>query len=179
MKKIAALSIFATTLLISGGTVFAGTPSCEVKSPLTYTAATVVEQDITGLDACIKYDQMQVTGAVTLGSATISFNISGFTPAIGNSFKIIDNDGTDPVVGTFAGLAEGSTFTSAGVSYKMSYKGGDGNDVVLSVVTLQSAAAATPSTPNTGLKPAQQLSILLASVPVVALLLVKKIAVRE
>jgi len=37
--------------------------------------------------------------------------INGFTAAIGDQFTIIDNDGTDPVVGTFDGLPEGKHFT--------------------------------------------------------------------
>src|ERR1051326_2950916 len=46
-------------------------------------------------------------------------------------FPIIDNDGTDPVVGTFAGLPEGATFKAGSYTYWITYKGGDGNDVVL------------------------------------------------
>ncbi len=37
--------------------------------------------------------------------------LRGYLPAAGSKFTIIDNDGTDPVIGTFAGLPEGATFT--------------------------------------------------------------------
>jgi hypothetical protein len=47
-------------------------------------------------------------------------------------FKIIDNDGTlDDVTGTFNGYGEGATIGVGPVTYKVSYKGGDGNDVTL------------------------------------------------
>ena len=49
-------------------------------------------------------------------------------------FLLIDNDGTDPVVGTFAGLPEGATFTVAGVPLQISYVAGTGNDVVVTTL---------------------------------------------
>ncbi|MEA2163511.1 MAG: hypothetical protein QOK37_1638 [Thermoanaerobaculia bacterium] len=50
-------------------------------------------------------------------------------------FKIIDNDGTDPVAGTFAGLPEGAEFASGnGQFFRISYVGGDGNDVTLTAL---------------------------------------------
>jgi hypothetical protein len=49
---------------------------------------------------------------------------------------LIDNDGTDPVVGTFEGFAEGQVVAFAGGRGfgRVSYRGGDGNDVVLTVL---------------------------------------------
>ncbi|MBA4191955.1 MAG: hypothetical protein C0467_28580, partial [Planctomycetaceae bacterium] len=44
---------------------------------------------------------------------------------------LIDNNGSDPVVGTFAGLAELSTLTINGITFAITYKGGDSNDVAL------------------------------------------------
>jgi Ca2+-binding RTX toxin-like protein len=59
-------------------------------------------------------------------------------PPLGTTFTIIDNDGTDSIVGTFKGLAEGTTLTVDGRMFAISYRGGDGNDVVLT------ASAPTP-----------------------------------
>jgi hypothetical protein len=75
-------------------------------------------------------DQLQATGTVTL-QGTLQVQIQSGTPAAGQSYKIIDNDGTDPVNGTFAGLPEGAFLTVNGYSFQISYAGGDGNDVVL------------------------------------------------
>ena len=52
-------------------------------------------------------------------------------PALGTQFEIINNQGTDPVAGTFAGLPEGAFLTAGGQTFKITYHGGDGNDVVL------------------------------------------------
>ncbi|MCI5222840.1 MAG: hypothetical protein D3924_09255 [Candidatus Electrothrix sp. AR4] len=48
---------------------------------------------------------------------------------------MIDNDGSDPVVGTFNGLDELATVTVDRVEYQISYVGGDGNDVTLTVTS--------------------------------------------
>ncbi len=48
------------------------------------------------------YDQVKVTGTVSLGGADLDLALlGGFTPSIGNSFTIVDNDGADAVSGTF------------------------------------------------------------------------------
>lgn len=81
------------------------------------------------------YDQLDVTGAVNLAGATLDLSLL-FAPAVGDQFLLIANDGADPVVGAFSGLAEGSpvVLDYAGQSYKfrLTYAGGDGaNDVLL------------------------------------------------
>src|SRR5262249_8193474 len=56
----------------------------------------------------------------------------GFEPAIGSEFVIIDNDGIDSIAGGhFNGLAEGATFLIDNDTFQISYRGGDGNDVVV------------------------------------------------
>src|SRR5262245_56000983 len=72
-----------------------------------------------------------VTGAVALNGATLQVNGAN-PPAQGSTFTLINNDGSDPVTGTFAGLPEGATVVVAGVPLSISYVGGDGNDVTLS-----------------------------------------------
>jgi autotransporter-associated beta strand protein len=76
------------------------------------------------------FDRLQVTGTVNLSGGTLAPNLT-FGSTAGTTFRIIDNDGSDPVVGTFAGLAEGATVTLNGRPFQISYTGGDGNDVVL------------------------------------------------
>lgn len=88
---------------------------------------------IKGLNPGNAHDQMAVTGSVNLNSAKLEVElIEGHIPTPGNVYVIIDNDGSDSVVGTFAGLAEGATVIVAGFALKITYVGGDGNDVQLS-----------------------------------------------
>jgi T5SS/PEP-CTERM-associated repeat protein len=81
------------------------------------------------------FDQLVVDGSVDLGGAPLALSfLNGFVPTFGSQFEIIDHTGAGPIMNTFAGLAEGSTFTSAGVTFGISYAGGDGNDVVLTTI---------------------------------------------
>ena len=72
---------------------------------------------------------------MTLAGNIQAMRYERFRPQFGQSYVIINNDGVDPVSGTFSGLAEGASFISGGVSYSVSYTGGDGNDVVLSALS--------------------------------------------
>jgi hypothetical protein len=72
------------------------------------------------------------TGTLALGNAPLRLNLaSGYMPLEGHAITLIDNDNTDAVVGTFAGLPEGTVVLVNGYQFKISYVGGDGNDVVL------------------------------------------------
>jgi fibronectin-binding autotransporter adhesin len=86
------------------------------------------------------YDQLDVTGAVTLTGASLVVT-AGFNPGTGLSFTLINNDGADAVVGTFNNLPAGALLTNGAVVFEIDYTGGDGNDVVLTRVI-----AAPPST---------------------------------
>lgn len=83
-------------------------------------------------------DAIQVTGTVTLNAA-LHLTLIGGTLSPGQSFTIIDNDGTDPVSGTVTGLPERATINLGGQVLRISYQGGDGNDVVLTVLADTSA----------------------------------------
>jgi hypothetical protein len=56
-------------------------------------------------------------------------------PPVGWSFEVINYTSAIAISGAFVGLPEGSTFTvtvgATKMTFKISYKGGTGNDVVL------------------------------------------------
>ena len=87
--------------------------------------------EINGAAPGSQYDQVNVVGTVTL-SGDLSVTLA-YSPTPGSQFTIINNDGADPVSGTFSGLPEGTIFDVGGQSLQISYIGGDGNDVVLTV----------------------------------------------
>lgn len=89
-------------------------------------------------DTSGSHDQVDVTGAVTIGSNVTLQLISwgGFMPSGSEQLVIISNDSSDAVTGTFAGLAEGATVPNllgSGLDAMITYQGGDGNDVVIVV----------------------------------------------
>lgn len=92
------------------------------------------------------------------GSLDLTY-LEGCVIKKGDTFTIIDNKSTSPVTGSLAGtegtfkdLPEGAEITAGGVTFKISYVGGDGNDIVL---TAQNDSVApkdpkAPKVPNTG-----------------------------
>jgi hypothetical protein len=90
--------------------------------------------ELNGIQAGTEYDQLDARGTVTLGAAALELTV-GFTPPAETRFTIIANDGTDPVSGTFANLPDGGTIRAGGQTFTISYRGGDGNDVVLTTTT--------------------------------------------
>ncbi|MFL5327512.1 MAG: hypothetical protein ACJ8C4_01245 [Gemmataceae bacterium] len=83
-----------------------------------------------GVNAGVDQEQLAITGTVDLGGATLQASFNYF-PGSKQAFKIIDNDGSDAITGTFNGYTEGATVTIAGQNFTLSYQGGDGNDVTL------------------------------------------------
>ena len=82
------------------------------------------------------YDQLNVTGSVALGSVPLTLNVTG-SLNVGDSFVLIQNNGADPVVGTFAGGSTVVGTDSSGTTvytFSLNYAGGDGNDVVATLV---------------------------------------------
>jgi len=104
-----------------------------------------------GTVAGTAYDQLAVNGNVNLsGGPILNVNLNFAPTTRGNSYTIINNDGSDPVFGTFNGQAEGSLVTvldTAGnsVSYRISYVGGTGNDITLTCVGVLTTNVLTSS----------------------------------
>ena len=73
--------------------------------------------------------ELKVTGGVTLAGA-LSLTV-GYVAGPGDTFVIVDNGGTNAVSGQFTGLPEGATLTADNQMFRVSYVGGDGNDVTL------------------------------------------------
>ncbi len=89
-----------------------------------------------------QFHQLNVLGVVNLTGLDLVLSGS-FVPS-GQSFTIVNNDGVDPIHGTFNGLAEGASipnFLGSGFTATISYVGGTGNDVVL-ITTFAVAASA-------------------------------------
>jgi hypothetical protein len=99
-------------------------------------AAAALRINITGPTAGSQYSQVAVragnSGTVTLGGSLNVSAVSGL--ATNTTFTIIDNDGTDAVSGTFAGLPNNATFFQSGYTWRVSYVGGTGNDVTLTIL---------------------------------------------
>ncbi len=90
---------------------------------------------LNGTTAGTQYDQLNVTGTVALGGATLSVPL-GFTPTPGSQFNIIT--GASSVTGTFA---QGSSIVLGGSTYSILYPSTGGKAVTL---VAQSTVVGTP-----------------------------------
>ena len=125
---------FAGATVTLNGTVAPGSDDpgeLSINGNFTLSTDVTLQVDLDGSTAITEFDRVTVTGTVTLGGAALDVQrLMSFNPSIGDSFILIDNDGTDAVTGTFAQSLIGVD----GVNYLVQYDGGDGNDVVLSVI---------------------------------------------
>lgn len=107
------------------------------------------------------YDQIDVSYGVGLANGRLDLTyLEGGVIKKGDTFTIINNRGTDPIDGSamFKDLPEGAEVTVGGAIFKISYVGGDGNDVVLTALNDSVAPKASvaskdpkaPKAPNTG-----------------------------
>lgn len=78
-------------------------------------------------------DTLSVGGSVTLSGALDVIPSPILAP--GSTFTIISKTSAGAVSGAFSGKPENSIFSSGGYNFRIRYTGGDGNDVVLTLVT--------------------------------------------
>jgi autotransporter-associated beta strand protein len=80
-------------------------------------------------------DQVVAKGVTIHSGFLFSFlAIGNTTLAPGTIFTVINNTAAIPIAGTFANLADGSTFTVGRNTFQVNYEGGTGNDLTLTVV---------------------------------------------
>lgn len=90
-------------------------------------------------------DSLTVNGTVALGGATLALNASAVTsPLPATPLTIINNDGAVDGNGQFNGLPEGSLVVANTRLFKISYVGGDGNNVILTPLSITLDANDTP-----------------------------------
>lgn len=122
-------------MTINGNFSPTGTTSFEVNSP--------------GTTPGTHFDQFVVNGGVTISGSLLSLTGTLVSPALGQEIVLIKNDGIDPVSGTFTGLPNGATVTFNSLGARILYNGGDGNDVVLTILN-PTAAISGPATVAVG-----------------------------
>lgn len=97
------------------------------------------QAELAGTTPCTGYDQLSLsgTGVVNVDGGTLTVTLlDNYVPKQGDTFTIIDNKTANAVEGTFSNLAEGATFQVGNVVFRISYVGGDGNDVTITAITV-------------------------------------------
>ena len=116
-------------------------PSKGTKKPATLTiqGALTLNDDATyiyKLDTKrVKADEVIANGVVIDGGAKFSLHPSGNNAlTVGQVFTVLGNTSASPIMGTFHNLADGAIVNVNGNNLQVSYSGGDGNDLTLTVV---------------------------------------------
>jgi autotransporter-associated beta strand protein len=133
VKTNATLAGFGTvgTITSQGGIVSPGVGPGRLNSKgVAFDSTSIFRAELNGQFAGVSYDQLNVAGALHLSGCALDV-VLNFVGSAGNQYTIIANDGSDAVIGTFAGKPEGATFAFGGATFQITYHGGDGNDVVL------------------------------------------------
>ena len=151
-------SLFATgsssTLTVASGATLApgvagtnnGIGSLTVNGNLSLSGTLAVE--IAGTTAGTGYDQVIVSGGVTLASGASAVTVSrvnGYAAA-NATYRVVDSQGPGAITSTLSGLAQGDTMTSNGDLYTVDYVGGTGNDLVLNGIVNPTVSSVTATT---------------------------------
>jgi fibronectin-binding autotransporter adhesin len=116
---------------VPGDNVAAPTHGALNSSSLVLDSSSHFNIDLDGTAASGNYDRIKVTGQIDLGNATLHLTQSAMAQT-NDEFMIVENTGALPTDGTFAGYNEGDLISlNSSQVFKITYIGGDGNDVVL------------------------------------------------
>jgi hypothetical protein len=121
-----------STITMTGGTLLPGASPgvLHVEGGVTMNTGAVLQVELNGPIPGSGYDQLQVSGTTALNGATLNLQ-PGYNATAGTAFLLLVNQGNPPIIGTFAGLPEGATFTAGGQYFSISYKAGHASNEVL------------------------------------------------
>jgi hypothetical protein len=145
-----ALTTTNDTVSVAGGTTVTGPTTIEVGSGLVALAAGLMLEAstnitanelvlvgdlgfvINGPEVDTDYAQLRLSGMLNLNGVNLLIDGS-YAPTTDDSFVLINKVGLDPFIGTLKSLPEGTlvTINSGIIEKKISYIGGDGNELVL------------------------------------------------
>jgi autotransporter-associated beta strand protein len=133
-------TIDATVSARSTGSIEPGAGSSIGVSTLTIGDLKLAGIDFRALLRSDANDQIAILRTANLDGGTLDISF-GDSPSVGEQYKVIDNLGSASIAGTFTGLPEGTLFSAGADELQITYEGGDGNDVVLTVVGVPEPAS--------------------------------------
>ncbi|MCF7975639.1 MAG: hypothetical protein K9N55_17615, partial [Phycisphaerae bacterium] len=146
---------FVGGLLVLNGCIWPGqSPGVlSISGDVTLAANTTLDLEIGGDTPGTgtgNHDQLDVSHGIVMIGSNVALHMvpwDNFIPTGGEQIVIIDNQGSDAIVGRLANYAEGTTITDflgSGLEAVFSYQSGDGNDAVVSVNARPIAEAGGP-----------------------------------
>ena len=105
--------------------------------------------EINGPTAGTTHDQLVARSSLSVTNAFLTLGLH-YAPVEGDVITLVNNQSATPVRGTFSGRPQGSVFNEAGTTFLLSYTGGDGNDITLTVTNTELALASVRITGGNG-----------------------------
>ncbi|MCU0793584.1 MAG: autotransporter-associated beta strand repeat-containing protein [Opitutaceae bacterium] len=130
----------ASSLVVNSGTLGLGaSPGIRtISGNVTLNPGGKLRVRIDGPTAGTQHDQLSLSGSLVLGGDLEVLAAPGLTP--GSTFRIVNCTASAATVsGVFAGKPANKSFRSGGYDWVISYSGGTGNDVVLTLVSPRQA----------------------------------------
>ena len=129
--------IISNNVTVTGGIHAPGSPvgGQTIYGDYTLGLGSTLRIDISGTMPAPQSDRVRVLGG-TANTVSLAGALDISAPPglpMGVVITVIENDGTDAISGTFVGLPPNYAFSAAGYWWRISYAGGDGNDVVLTL----------------------------------------------
>src|SRR5678815_1057183 len=114
-----------------------GTGILNIGGPLTLNASATLPVSLNSTNPGSGHDQLVVSnGNVSLGSAYLNLSVpSNITDVVGMNYTVIKVVApSNSVSGEFAEMPEGLEVDAPPLRFRITYAGGDGNDVVLTII---------------------------------------------
>lgn len=89
---------------------------------------------VSGTTSASGTDRLRVNGTVTIGNDCRLLWGFSTRPALGERIVVLQNDGSDPIVGRFANAPDTGSYTNQGMVFRIQYDGGSGNDLSLEFI---------------------------------------------
>ncbi len=112
-------------------------------SPGKFTASTVTLDsganlflELRGDQPGVSHDQLVVKTDLNCTNAVLTLSVN-FPPTEGQVFRLVDNQGANPIHGIFSGKPEGTLINISGNQFALSYVGGSGNDLTLTATNME------------------------------------------
>lgn len=107
--------------------------SLTIQSPLTFNSDATYEIEVNSSRGAV--DKVIALGVTINSGAHACFaDLGNGVFTVGSTFTVINNTSASPILGRFSNLGDGLVFNSNGTNFKVSYTGGTGNDLTLTVV---------------------------------------------
>ena len=122
---------------VSPGNDSSGQPHASVRGfELLFQNTAVAVMSISGTTPGIEHDRFVASNAALIDGALLFLDIAPtVTLDVGAEIEILRCNSSIAIVGMFSGMPEGTTFShSSGHEFQISYVGGDGNDIRLTVL---------------------------------------------